>query len=64
MLSLLAVGCPVCNKVVLVLLGTSGALTVWAPLQPWLGALSVGLLGVAAVRRLAGEIACPVPVRD
>ncbi|MGA5190461.1 hypothetical protein ACPCSL_28345 [Streptomyces griseoincarnatus] len=34
LLSLLAVGCPVCNKLVLVLLGTSGALTYWAPLQP------------------------------
>jgi len=35
----LAIGCPVCNKVALVLLGTSGALSVWAPIQPILGAV-------------------------
>lgn len=40
----LAIGCPVCNKVALVLLGTSGALTVWAPLQPLIGAASLVLL--------------------
>jgi hypothetical protein len=40
----LAIGCPVCNKIALVLLGTSGALTVFAPLQPVIGAASLGLL--------------------
>lgn len=40
----LAIGCPVCNKLVLVLLGTSGALTIWAPLQPVIGAASLLLL--------------------
>ncbi|MGW0737265.1 hypothetical protein [Streptomyces sp. NPDC002851] len=58
-LSFLAVGCPVCNKLVLLALGTSGALSIWAPLQPALAVLSLGLLAVAAVRRLAGEVACP-----
>ncbi|MHC0431518.1 hypothetical protein ACX6XY_15200 [Streptomyces sp. O3] len=58
-LSFLAVGCPVCNKLVLLALGTSGALTVWAPLQPALAAVSLLLLAVAAVWRLAGEVACP-----
>lgn len=57
-LSFLAVGCPVCNKLVLVALGTSGALSYWAPLQPVIGAGSVALLTVAAVQRLAGEAAC------
>src|SRR5690606_39345166 len=33
LLTVFAVGCPVCNKLVLVALGTSGALSVWAPLQ-------------------------------
>lgn len=42
----LAIGCPVCNKVALVLLGTSGALSVYAPLQPIIGAVSLGLLAV------------------
>lgn len=59
-LSFLAVGCPVCNKLVLVALGTSGALSYWAPLQPVIGAGSVALLAVAAVQRLAGEAACAV----
>lgn len=39
-----AVGCPVCNKLVLAAVGTSGALSLWAPLQPLLAALSVVLL--------------------
>jgi hypothetical protein len=40
----LAIGCPVCNKIALVLLGTSGAMTVFAPLQPVIGAASLVLL--------------------
>jgi hypothetical protein len=48
----LAIGCPVCNKVALVLLGASGALSVWAPLQPLIGALSVVLLVIAVAWRL------------
>ncbi|MEO3764407.1 hypothetical protein [Streptomyces sp. B8F3] len=59
-LSFLAVGCPVCNKLVLLALGTSGALSYWAPLQPLIGVGSVLLLAVAAVQRLAGEAACAV----
>ncbi|MEV4258726.1 hypothetical protein AB0J52_36675 [Spirillospora sp. NPDC049652] len=59
----LAVGCPTCNKLVLVLVGSSGAMTAWAPLQPLLGSLSVALLAVATVRRLSTEVACPVPAR-
>ncbi|PZS03623.1 MAG: hypothetical protein DLM56_08580 [Pseudonocardiales bacterium] len=57
-LSLLAVGCPICNKVVVALLGVSGALTVWAPVQRLLGAVSLVLLLWALHRRLAGERAC------
>jgi hypothetical protein len=40
----LAIGCPVCNKIALVLLGASGAMTVFAPLQPVIGAASLVLL--------------------
>jgi hypothetical protein len=43
----LAVGCPTCNKVIVLLLGTSGALTFFEPLQPLLGLASLGLLAVA-----------------
>ena len=45
-LAYLAVGCPVCNKAVVALLGVSGALDFFAPAQPLLGAL--GLLAAAA----------------
>ena len=48
----LAIGCPVCNKIALLLLGTSGALTVFAPLQPFIGAASLGLLVVTLAWRL------------
>ena len=46
-LSFLAVGCPSCNKLVLLLLGTSGALTYFAPAQLYLGIASLALLGWA-----------------
>ncbi len=39
-----AIGCPVCNKLVLVALGTTGALTVFAPIQPIIGIVSLGFL--------------------
>jgi hypothetical protein len=52
---------PVCNKLVVLLLGVSGALTVWALLQPVLGLASVALLGWALRTRLAAERSCPVP---
>ena len=43
-LNVLAIGCPICNKVVVMLLGISGALTIWAPLQPMVGLAALGLL--------------------
>ena len=48
----LAIGCPICNKVALLLLGTSGALTVFAPIQPVIGAVSLGLLAATLAWRL------------
>ena len=60
-LSLLAVGCPVCNKLVVVALGASGAMNIWAPVQPILGFVSVGLLLWAFSRRARGELMCAVP---
>lgn len=61
LLSLLAVGCPTCNKLVVMLVGTSGALNLWAPLQPLLAIVSVVLLGWALHARLAADVSCPVP---
>lgn len=57
----LAVGCPVCNKVAVALLGSSGALTYFGPLQFFIGVASLALLAMAFVlraRSLAGT--CPV----
>ncbi|MEU0880433.1 hypothetical protein ABZ345_17665 [Lentzea sp. NPDC005914] len=51
LLSALAVGCPVCNKIAVSLLGVSGALGIWAPVQPILAVLSVLLLATAVVVR-------------
>jgi hypothetical protein len=48
----LAIGCPVCNKLALVLLGTSGALSIWAPLQPVIGGASLLLLAGTLAWRL------------
>jgi len=43
-LSTLAVGCPICNKLVVLLIGTSGALTFFAPLQLYIGLGALALL--------------------
>jgi hypothetical protein len=59
----LAVGCPVCNKLVLLALGTTGAMQWFAPVQPLLAVAGVVLLGWALRVRLRGEVACPVDVR-
>jgi hypothetical protein len=64
LLSVYAVGCPVCNKLVVLALGASGALTYFGPAQPVLGLLSVGLLLYALRARLAGEASCPVDVPE
>lgn len=62
-LSFLAVGCPICNKLVLLLLGTSGALTFFAPAQLYIGIASLVLLGWALHRRLQtiNRSCCPAP---
>ncbi|PXY25527.1 hypothetical protein BA062_25555 [Prauserella flavalba] len=65
LLSVFAVGCPVCNKLVLIALGTSGALSIWQPVQPFLALISLGLLGFAVTqrwrRRHCADNTCPAP---
>lgn len=62
MLSYLAVGCPVCNKFIVFLIGTSGALTFYAPLQLYLGLGSILLLAWAlALRGRAVTLGCELP---
>lgn len=62
--SAFAVGCPVCNKLIVALLGVSGALSIWAPLQPVVAVASLSLLVWALRRRLMGERACAAPAVD
>lgn len=60
LLAFFAVGCPVCNKIALLLLGSAGAMQWFAPVQPYLGIAGILLLAWALRTRLAGERACPV----
>jgi hypothetical protein len=62
LLAFFAVGCPVCNKLVVVALGTTGAMSWFAPVQPYLGLAGLALLGVALRGRLRGADRCAVPV--
>jgi hypothetical protein len=66
LLSFFAVGCPVCNKLVVIALGTTGALEWFAPAQPILAVASIVLLAWALRVRLRGATSCPVPgtIRD
>lgn len=59
----LAVGCPICNKLVVLALGVSGAVGYFAPVQPWLAAFSLVMLAVAIgarMRRVTG-VGLPTP---
>ena len=58
-LTFLAVGCPTCNKLALLALGSTGAVQWFEPVQPLLQVLAVALLGWALHRRLLGELSCP-----
>lgn len=60
LVSFFAVGCPVCNKVVLIALGATGAVQWFAPIQPILAVAGIALVLWALGRRLVGEVACDV----
>jgi len=51
-LSYFSVGCPICNKLVVLLLGIGGAMTLFNPLRPFLGVASIVLLGVTLFLRV------------
>lgn len=61
LLGYFAIGCPVCNKLALVALGSTGAMKYFAPLQPMLAVASIVLLAVALRGRLRGSVACAMP---
>ena len=50
-LTYLAVGCPTCNQIVMLAVGTTGALAWFAPLQPVLAALGIVVLAAAITHR-------------
>lgn len=62
-LSFLAVGCPTCNKLVILALGTNGALTWFGPAQPVLAIGSLALLGYALRARLRLATSCPATAK-
>ncbi len=60
-LSFFAVGCPVCNKVILIALGSSGAISWFAPVQPFLAVASIVFMAWALRVRLMNASSCKVP---
>lgn len=63
LLSFLSVGCPICNQVVVLLLGVGGAMTFFNPLRPLLGAAAIVILAVTLFLRVRVlRFGCPVPV--
>ena len=62
MLSFFAVGCPVCDELVVIAPGTTGAMKFFEPIQPLLAGVSVVLLVWALRSRLRSVDSCPVPL--
>lgn len=62
LLGYLAIGCPICNKLIVGLLGVAGAMDYFAPVQPFLGALGLAALAVALALRVRSirQRTCPV----
>lgn len=60
LLATLAIGCPICNKLVVLAIGVSGALTYFEPVQPLLGAVGLAVLAWGLIVRLRGLVSCPV----
>jgi len=58
--SFIAVGCPVCNKVALLALGSTGAVRFFAPFQPYIATAGIALLLYAVRKRVLSETNCSV----
>lgn len=63
LLNFFAVGCPVCNKLVLLAVGSSGAIRWFQPVQPLLSLLGLVLLGWALRIRMRASQSCRRPSR-
>ena len=59
-ISFFAVGCPVCNKLVLLALGSSGAISWFAPIQPILALISLAFMLWALNVRLINQDSCSI----
>ena len=59
-----AIGCPVCNKLVLLALGTTGAVNYFEPVQPYLAALGIVALAYAFHKRVTMSSVCLVVSSD
>ena len=64
LLSFFAVGCPVCNKLVLIALGYSGAIQYFAPIQPYLALAGIALLMYSLRMRLNNEYSCSISFKN
>jgi hypothetical protein len=64
LLSFFAVGCPVCNKLVLIALGYSGAIQYFAPIQPYLAFTGIALLMYSLRMRLNNEYSCSISFKN
>ena len=64
LLSYFAVGCPVCNKLVLIALGYSGAIQYFAPIQPYLALAGIALLAFSLRMRMNNEYSCSLPFQN
>ena len=60
LLSFFAVGCPVCNKLVIVALGATGARQWFEPVQPLLAVGSIAMLAWALRARLRSSGSCRI----
>jgi hypothetical protein len=58
--SFFAIGCPVCNKLVLIALGTTGAINYFGPIQPYLAFAGLVLLTWAFLRRIKNASTCAI----
>ena len=63
-LAYFAIGCPVCNKLVLIALGSTGAVQFFAPIQPYRAAVGVGVVAWALQVRRRGELSCALGSRS
>lgn len=63
LLAYFAIGCPVCNKLVLLALGTTGAVNYFEPIQPYLAALGIVALAYAFHKRITTADSCDLPAR-